>query len=240
MSLLEALPFDSELFGRRVARTVEGLEVGALRSALEEARSEGFELVYDFRPSQGEAPSAELLDAFGGARACTQVRFEKPLLEPSQAPPPAGMTIDPEPKGEPAPELVELVRFTSQTSRFARDERLPVAWAERLYAVWIARSTRHEIANAVLVARLEGVIVGFMSVVMRGEAGEIGIVAVRPDVRGVGLGHALIDATERTIVAQGGRRMDVVTQRENGTACRLYRRVGFDEVGAVDAYHYLT
>jgi ribosomal protein S18 acetylase RimI-like enzyme len=63
---------------------------------------------------------------------------------------------------------------------------------------------------------------------------------VAPEMRGRGVGSALLDAAERVAVQRGARAMRVETQQINVPACRLYARHGFRVERAVpDAYRAL-
>jgi|SRR5689334_737208 len=50
---------------------------------------------------------------------------------------------------------------------------------------------------------------------------------VAPNVRGQGIGSALLDAAESAVRRRGARALRVETQQVNVPACRLYRRHGF-------------
>jgi len=50
---------------------------------------------------------------------------------------------------------------------------------------------------------------------------------VAPEMRGRGIGSALLEAAERVAVRRGARSMRVETQQINVPACRLYARQGF-------------
>lgn len=78
-----------------------------------------------------------------------------------------------------------------------------------------------------------GDVVGMISLlytVSTALGGPVGIVedyVVRPDYRGRGIGHALMDAVFRHARERGLLRLTLQTDRDNAAAQRLYERYGF-------------
>jgi ribosomal protein S18 acetylase RimI-like enzyme len=62
------------------------------------------------------------------------------------------------------------------------------------------------------------------------ETGHLSQLAVDPDVRGRGLGHALLAATCASAQRAGCRRLTLLVSSGNAAARRLYARAGFDQV----------
>ncbi|HEX6751292.1 MAG TPA: GNAT family N-acetyltransferase [Longimicrobium sp.] len=60
---------------------------------------------------------------------------------------------------------------------------------------------------------------------------------VAPEMRGRGVGAALVRAAEAWAVARGARRMKIETQNINVAACRFYAAMGYD-VGAIHRFAY--
>ncbi len=77
------------------------------------------------------------------------------------------------------------------------------------------------------VAVREGIIVGTVSAVPKGEALYLRSLAVRPDARGQRLGEALVEQAEEYGVTQGLRCLFLSTTPFLTGAIRLYERVGF-------------
>lgn len=98
----------------------------------------------------------------------------------------------------------------------------------------------HAAADALLVARLEGSVVGFASFSIERGALELDVtrgtlsnIYVEPEYRGRGIGTALLEATEAALEARG---VDVVlleVMAGNEAARRFYRERGYE-------YHRLT
>ncbi len=90
--------------------------------------------------------------------------------------------------------------------------------------------------DGLLVARLDGTIVGFVSVsIERGTLeldttrGLLSNIYVRPAYRGRGIGTALLEAAEDSLAERGVDTMLLEVMAENEAARRFYRRHGYDE-----------
>ncbi len=68
---------------------------------------------------------------------------------------------------------------------------------------------------------------GFCRCELRGEEGEVDVLAVRPDAQGLGLGRALLRQGVDWLQREGVRRVRLLVDGENDTALRLYRSEGF-------------
>ena len=86
--------------------------------------------------------------------------------------------------------------------------------------------------HAVLVAEVEGRVIGFVTLSAgRHWSGEtdasIGELVVAPEAEGRGVGAALVEAVVEHARAAGYARISVSTGAANARALRLYRRLGF-------------
>lgn len=135
------------------------------------------------------------------------------------------------------PELRALALQSAQFSRFRTDPAMPTdAWV-RLYERWADNSLAGTMADAVLVVRLDGKVVGMLTVGCREGAGTIGLFAVDEVARGRGFGTALLDRGSAWFSGQGCTTASVVTQGDNLGAKRLYQRAGYDIAEVTDVYH---
>jgi ribosomal protein S18 acetylase RimI-like enzyme len=95
----------------------------------------------------------------------------------------------------------------------------------------LAAVVAHE-ANTVLVARLDGAIVGTLTLVLfpipTGLRAWIEDVVVDNDVRGAGVGAALTTEAVRLAEAAGARSVDLTSRPSREAANRLYLRLGFE------------
>ena len=96
-----------------------------------------------------------------------------------------------------------------------------------MYETWTEKSC-HGYADAVLVAEMNGQAAGYISChLLDGAEGNIGLVGIGAEWRGMGLGTALVNTGLRWFADQGVTRATVVTQGRNWQAQRLFQRSGF-------------
>jgi dTDP-4-amino-4,6-dideoxy-D-galactose acyltransferase len=137
------------------------------------------------------------------------------------------------------PELVELAIMAGEYSRFRTDPQFPPELFRKLYRAWIERSVRGEIADIVLVASADTArMAGMVTASLAGSQGSIGLFAVAADVRGRGIGRALLSAAHRWMRTLGGTHSQVVSQRANQPASRLYQRMDYTIASVRDVYHF--
>lgn len=228
----EVLPWDSGLFGFRVARWLGGQEAPSIPEALPLLRGQGIRLLYLFEPPRGEAADPSL-EAAGARRVDQRVVFGRALGASESG----ILPVHSYPKGQPTEDLTALALASGAFSRFRVDPRMPPACFESLYQTWIWRSTMREIADEVLVSFSEGRIQGMVTIRAERGIGKIGLIAVGAEARGQGLGFGLVRAAEAWARAQGAGSMEVATQGQNASACRLYARCGYQVASAEDVYH---
>jgi|CXWL01.1.fsa_nt_gi ribosomal protein S18 acetylase RimI-like enzyme len=100
----------------------------------------------------------------------------------------------------------------------------------------ITRAGMNEMIEAdgrLWVARQKGRPVGFaLYDHMDAGQGYLRTLAVREEVRGLGIGGALTVRTAKTVFAEGATRLDLRTNDDNGAAIRLYAYLGFKHVGS--------
>jgi dTDP-4-amino-4,6-dideoxy-D-galactose acyltransferase len=122
--------------------------------------------------------------------------------------------------------LRTIARSSHGITRFYADPRFPDDRCDDLYATWIDRSLDGW-AQAVLVAEVDGVPSGYVSVHMDREHGSIGLIAVDAKTRGRGFGETLSRGAVDWCAAAGARSVSVVTQGRNAAALRTFERAGF-------------
>jgi methionyl-tRNA formyltransferase len=239
---LESLPWDSRHFEIPVAQLrAERLSDRELHSALVQARDSGFHLVYWPCDPDIAVPEA-ILEEFSGLLVDRRVTFESELgavapIVPSR--PQIPFSIAEYPTGEPDERLIALAIAAGHLSRFRRDPRIPREKFEKLYELWIRRSTTREIANVVLViSNGAQKPTGMVTISLRGALAHIGLIAVDEACRGQGAGSLLMSAARQWMVNAGADRAIVVTQVDNISACKLYERHGYAAVEHKHYYHF--
>ncbi|WIV67280.1 GNAT family N-acetyltransferase [Natrialbaceae archaeon AArc-T1-2] len=141
-----------------------------------------------------------------------------------------------QPRIEPAAET-DLEAVTDLWVRLAREQRdhdSHVRPAENRATIRETLSA-HRVGDGLLVARLDGEVVGFASFTVEHGTFELDVTRgllsnlyVTPSRRGEGIGTALLEAVEDALAERG---VDVVTleaMADNEAARRFYRRNGYD------------
>jgi len=207
------------------------------------AREKGIHLVYWSSEPERLAPSAVLRE-FSGRLVDWKVTYEaefKAVTTKPMAVSSASLTVCEYPQGPASDQLLALGIAAGVHSRFRTDPGIRGDAAERLFSIWTERSARRELADMVLVAKAERAdkeLLGMVTIRQRAEVGSIGLAAVHPSARGKGIGKALLNAAHAWMVARHIVRAEVVTQRDNRTACALYEKCGYSVRSAGPYYHF--
>jgi dTDP-4-amino-4,6-dideoxy-D-galactose acyltransferase len=135
-------------------------------------------------------------------------------------------------------DLEDLAVQAGRYSRFRVDPRIPESKFVELYKTWVRKSVDKRIAEAVLVVRQSGKIVGMVTVGEKNGRGDIGLIAVDDAMRGKRVGAALVIAAQAWALGKGWNTAQVVTQGENVAACRLYERFGYTIDHTRNVYHF--
>ena len=129
-------------------------------------------------------------------------------------------------KNYPEEKLISLALESGIYSRFNVDEKIGHENFEALYKQWIVRSVAKEIADEVLVYKINGEIAGFVTAGKKNKRADIGLIAVDQSHRGKGIGKALMYSAEN-YYAGNLKSIQVVTQGNNMPACKLYESCGY-------------
>jgi len=239
---VEALAWDSEHLGFPVARLTDSdLEPAVLRPALEMARASRFRLVYWPAATGRDAPES-ILREFNGLLVDRKATFAiDPIPAPAGGEPAGSIRVVEWPRRPPSDPLLRLGVAAGLHSRYRVDPRMPPGAFESLYRTWTTRSALGELADALLVAATPGredEPLGLVTIKSDGPDGQIGLIAVRDDARGQGVGSTLMAAAHRWMFARDARRATVVTQLDNVPACRLYERSGYGLADLRNFYHF--
>jgi len=107
-----------------------------------------------------------------------------------------------------------------------------------LYETWIEKSTS-DFGNVVLVAEKKDNIVGYITCESDNisDTGRIGLVAVKPDARGLNVGTELVNSALNWFCNKGFNKVFVTTQGGNITSQRLYQKCGFRTHSIMIWYH---
>ncbi|WP_347244923.1 GNAT family N-acetyltransferase, partial [Thermogutta sp.] len=134
-------------------------------------------------------------------------------------------------------DISELGVIAGSYSRFMRDPMIPRTLGEKLFRIWAENSLRGILADANYGYLRDSRVTGFISVRRHEKGGRITLIAVRPEVRGEGIGTRLVRAAESYVIETGGDTIAVATQGDNELALRLYRSSGYKEVARSRVWH---
>ena len=221
------LAWDSEFFGRRVARAeATRLTPAELSRLLEWCRAESVEWLY-FVADGDDATTIRLAEEAGFHLVDIRLELDLRLARGEPEVETRGFLIRPATTAD----LVALrpIAAAGHTdSRFFFDANVPRDRAHALYEAWIEQSVLHRFADVALVAELDGVVSGYITGRLEAQAtASIGLIGVGPTARGHGVGTALVEALLSWALSRSAERVTVVTQGRNVAAQRLYQRCGF-------------
>jgi dTDP-4-amino-4,6-dideoxy-D-galactose acyltransferase len=216
------LDFDSEFFGRRIARVaLPRLGAAQAREVEAFARDESIDCLY-FLAEIGDRESIRCAEDLGFRLTDLRLTLSR-TIEAAGLRPPAerpGALRRSTPQDVPA--LAQIARVSHRDSRFYGDPHFPDARCDDLYALWIERKCAGG-ADAVFVAEHEGRPAGYVSCDLNADdSGQIDLLAVAPAARGHGLGALLTAVSLRWFAERGKQRTVAVTQGCNANALRLF------------------
>ena len=112
----------------------------------------------------------------------------------------------------------------------------PTAWTRDnfLYELRDNRFARN------LALRVDGSLGGYACLWALDDELKINNIALRPDLRGTGLGHVLLRASLEVGLAEGCKEATLEVRPSNVVARRLYERYGFREIGRRSGYYQDT
>ena len=226
----EYLEWDSQFFQRRIARVRGQLREDASATALlnwcEGERIDCLYYLADLDPV-----ASRIAERHGFSLTDVRVTHGRGLAGLPEYP--AGVRRA---RTEDVERLRQFAAGSFADSRFYADRHFDRAECDRLYATWIERSC-HGYADRVLVLERNDAAAGFVTCHLRGNTGDIGLIAVAPEARGQGLGRLLLAAALHYFLESGMTRARVVTQARNIASQRLYQGCGFLIESAALWYH---
>ncbi len=135
------------------------------------------------------------------------------------------------------PDLIALAFEIGENSRFYVDQRMPADAYQKVYCRWMENSVNHSVADSVKIIQRGASSIAVVTLVDKGDYGNISSIAVDPEYRGQGLGGKLFDAALAWCVDKHFSRCEVVTQKTNQAACALYEHHGFTLKSVECFYH---
>jgi dTDP-4-amino-4,6-dideoxy-D-galactose acyltransferase len=135
--------------------------------------------------------------------------------------------------------LLKLSFEAGRYSRFRRDPRFEKSEFEIIYREWIRKSLSGKLAEEVFVYLRGDIEMGFVTVKsdLSGIA-KIDLIAVDKNYRGYGIGNSLVGAAINWSSKKGCKKIVVITQKANKTACKFYEKLGFLKIKEESVYHF--
>lgn len=138
----------------------------------------------------------------------------------------------------PNKELKQLAMSIAVLSRFSNDPKISYSQLDKVYTTWLENSTRRKIAQEVLVIKKHEKIIGMTTLGEKNSRGDIGLLAVDPEYRGQQIGVRLVSASQQWCIENGYKLAQVVTQKDNVAACKLYEKCGYTIDTIEYFYHF--
>lgn len=233
---VEVSPFDSKHYGLHVGKLVPDEADGPaeLSAAIEAAHCKRFAVVFLRLP--GGDPLCDVLARGGHAPVDTLVTSTLGR-DRVAIPGNAAVAIEHHDRLEAPADIAAVASITTEgirRSHLHADPRLPAARTHELYAAWATNDVTGR-AQRTIVARTEGELIGYLTVLATPDTAVIDLVAVRTRWRGRGIGSRLIASFidwigDREIVATVGTQVD-------NPARRLYASCGFVPSATHCTYH---
>jgi dTDP-4-amino-4,6-dideoxy-D-galactose acyltransferase len=231
----ERLPWDSGFFGVSIARvTRTRATAGDLASAVRWAGHSSIDCLY-FLADADHHESVRAAEENGFSLVDVRVTLERSVAPGATADDDADVrlaTLDD------LPRLASIARTSHRNTRFHRDRHFDARRADEMYAVWIERAVRGELADAVWVIDRGDGPLGYLAASRDGACSSIGLVAIDAACRGAGYGRRLVATALRWAAGQALTRVSVVTQGHDAAALRFYESSGLTARRVQLWYHY--
>ncbi|MFQ5890798.1 MAG: ribosomal protein S18-alanine N-acetyltransferase [Gemmatimonadota bacterium] len=144
------------------------------------------------------------------------------------------MAISRETEWRPAPPVTLRSMREADLEEVMRIERrsFTTPWTERTFRGLMRRPNA-----ALLVAEVEERVAGYLALWFAAAEAELGDLAVLPELRGRGVGAALVAGAVREAAQRGASSVFLEVRVSNAAARRLYERAGFEVVGVRRRYY---
>ncbi len=224
------LEWDSDFFNCRVGR----LEISRTANISINLLSD-FDLVYlIFKNGISPEKKAELDKiAFFADEKITYQKSIKMTVKPGEN------IISWPAEREVSNELLEIGVASGEFSRFRIDPMIPESKFTGLYQAWVINSVNRTMAEEVFYYNLDNQIAGVITLGIKNDKPDIGILSVHEKFRGKRIASQLITAAEYwSKKIKGFDTLQVVTQGSNLIACIFYEKCGFEIHKREYIYHW--
>lgn len=233
---MQLLTWDSDFFGFKIGSvSTNNLSEEQLTEILNSARNQDFKLIYFFASPQDENSNKTLADR-GAVLVDQKIIYEMDITNFSGQS--DAREIESVTMVDDMDSLMSLGLQSGEYSRFKTDPNFTDEQFKRFYSTWLTKSLHREIANEFLVHLDGSNINGFITGVVKGTIGVIGLIAVDEQSRGKSIGKKLIHHMCSFFRKNNISMVDVATQLQNVNACKFYTKIGFKEKSITNIYHY--
>src|SRR3989344_871698 len=132
--------------------------------------------------------------------------------------------------------VATIARTSFSCSRWHRDALIESARADALKEAWVRNFWRGQRGTHMVVAEIDGALVGFHQIVKQESVLLVDLIAVDAEYRGRDIGTGLLAYAERHCGSLA--KMLVGTQLSNRASLKMYQRRGFHIVRASHTWHY--
>ena len=227
INLCQSLNWDSEIFGRKIARVTQTrLNATEMQEILAWCAANAMACLY-FAAEANDPNTVKLAEQNGFNLVDVRLTFERPLADAAALGDPIGKHGIRLSALTDIPFLKPIAKVSYRNARFYYDAHFPTAQCDALHEAWIENSCKGY-AEAVLVADSQNRPSGYITCHLPDPlTGNIGLVGVSAEAQGKGLGRILVEAGFQWFAEQGVKTVTVVTQGRNVKAQRLYQKCGF-------------
>lgn len=220
--MIEELPWDTELFGRKIGRLTEVPPEKSLGNILENAKEQKYRYL-TCRLSANKITDVRILEKEGFYLTDIGILLERNMddIERTSIPVREALVND-------IAMLKEMVKGVFTDSRFYHDPFFKKDEADRVFQAWIENSVKG-FADKVFLIGNEG----FITCKVSGNTGNIHLIGVSTSYRGKGIGTALVLHALSWFKEKGLKNVTVRTQAVNTNSIKFYTNHGF-KIKAVD------
>jgi dTDP-4-amino-4,6-dideoxy-D-galactose acyltransferase len=226
MDLCTYLDWDSDFFGKRVARLNRSRLAGSdILEVLAWCATHRIDCLY-FLADAEHAETRRIADQNNFLEVDMRLTLARPITPDDQQ---SALQMDSRvrlARESDLPLLRGFARTLHHDSRFYFDQRFERSKCDLLYETWIEKSCR-EHSQTVFVSEVDGKPAGYIACSSGTEETQIGLLGVAETRARTGLGKALVQRFLSWSAQQGAQRATVVTQARNAAAQNLYQNCGF-------------
>ena len=232
------LAWDTDCFGFGVALIVRTAPNEAeLSETLRILRKNGYRMAYWYVPVELHETS-RIAQACGGFLADEKITYTKKIVGLSNHSGTSAYTAVSYSRTVADSTLIRLALKSGEYSRFRLDPKFPRELYEKLYKYWIKRSVSKELAWEVLVVKEHDDLLGLITLGNKGDRANIELMAVAEHAKSKGIGRILVTDADRHFAKGGYSLAQVVTQRKNLGACRLYESCSYQIDKIENIFHF--